>query len=223
MVSWLIFGFGGLSVESNRLHHYVILFFTDFLHWRRYFIIIHRHHCQKSRSTIHNWWCYTSQPKVRGSSRTLYALLKKILLFKTGVKCVLSTSKRRSMGCAGHSNWMMTRRTLPHPKLGLGPDQLFRPDFAPTKRKRNPWRVFSCFHHAFKYALLFAIKIKADLMNRMNTKKTPQKSWLANFFRPESRPDQVGAKPYPKPVPKTRIPKYGCRVRGTLQPYQHDI
>ena len=116
MVSWLIFGFGGLSVESNRLHHYVILFFTDFLHWRRYFIIIHRHHCQKSRSTIHNWWCYTSQPKVRGSSRTLYALLKKILLFKTGVKYVLSTSKRRSMGCAGHSNWMMSRRTLPHPK-----------------------------------------------------------------------------------------------------------
>jgi hypothetical protein len=77
------------------------------------------------------------------------------------------------MGCAGQSNWTMTRQTFPHPKLGLGPDQLFRPDFAPTKSKRNPWRVFSCVHHAFKYALLFAIKIKADLMKRMNTKETP--------------------------------------------------
>ena len=34
MVSWLIFGFGGLSVESNRLHHYTsfyssLIFFTE--------------------------------------------------------------------------------------------------------------------------------------------------------------------------------------------------
>ncbi len=58
-------------------------------------------------------------------------------------------------------------------QVGLGPDQLFRPDFAPTKSKRNLWCVFSCVHHAFKYALLFAVKIKADLMNRMNTKETP--------------------------------------------------
>jgi hypothetical protein len=47
---------------------------------------------------------------------TLYVKLEKILLYKTGVKYELSTPKGRPMGCAGNSNWMMTRWTLPHPK-----------------------------------------------------------------------------------------------------------
>ena len=53
---------------------------------------------------------------VRAPSRTLYAWLKKILLFKTGIKYDLSTPKRRPMGCAGHNNCMMTRWTLTHLK-----------------------------------------------------------------------------------------------------------
>ena len=53
---------------------------------------------------------------VRAHSRTLQAQLKILLLINGGVKYVLSTFQRRSMGCAGNSNGMMTRRTLPHPK-----------------------------------------------------------------------------------------------------------
>ena len=53
---------------------------------------------------------------IRVPNETLQASLKQILLYKTGLKYVLSPSRRRPMSCAGHSNWMMTRRTLPHPK-----------------------------------------------------------------------------------------------------------
>jgi hypothetical protein len=53
----------------------------------------------------------------RAPSRILSAYLKILLLIIGGVKNVLSTSLRRPMGCAGHSNGMMSRWTLPHPKL----------------------------------------------------------------------------------------------------------
>jgi hypothetical protein len=80
----------------------------------------------------------------KGLNRTLYAWVKNILLFITGVKYVLSTSerdeetsqetsrKRSPMGCAGHSNWMMTRRTLPH----LKPVPKTR-----TPKTGSPWDV----------------------------------------------------------------------------------
>jgi hypothetical protein len=101
-------------------------------------MFIHRNHCQESSSPIHNLlilynWYYTLFNKsiaqwlddwhimleVYGWSPVvciIYAWLKKILLFKIGVKYIVTPSRRRSMGCARYSNWMMTRWTLPHPK-----------------------------------------------------------------------------------------------------------
>ena len=73
---------------------------------------------RKECSAVVSWFVNCMQYErslVRARSQTLYARLKNNLLFQTCVKYALSTSKRLPMFC-GHGNWMMTRRTLPHPK-----------------------------------------------------------------------------------------------------------
>ncbi len=50
------------------------------------------------------------------SWRFLSALQGRSWSFPSQSVYVLSTCKRRPMGCVGHSNCMMTRWTLPHPK-----------------------------------------------------------------------------------------------------------
>jgi hypothetical protein len=79
---------------------YNILFFTDFSSPKK---IIRRH---------------SSSSLSKNFSPSLISTVIKLVLYnitKSGVKHVLIMSEGRSVGFAGHSNWMMTRKTLPHP------------------------------------------------------------------------------------------------------------